>query len=346
MYHFEISGDVSRLKRRPACRHPVDLSGWLARILLLCFAAALASCGSSGSGSAVREGVFIDSPVEGLYYVSDSHQGTTDSDGTFSYRLGEVVSFYIGSIQIGSAEGQDILTPLDFVPDAVDASHPEVTNILRFLQSLDEDRNPDNGITISDLTISQAEGQTLDFALSANDFELAANALLGVLTDGDIIELVDAAAALEHFETTVPGASGSGSSSSLVLSGADTVLFGSSLNNDPAENSVALDMNNTGSIVWREVQPDASFLEAAVVLSNGVIYDVLLTWTNNGGSGPTSATYAISCAANPFPFFTPGDCSQMSIDTSARQVTFDVSIAQTGLDGATAAISANGTFDY
>ena len=343
MDHFEFRGDASGLKRRSA------FPGWLAAILLSAFAATLSSCGSSDSDDDVREGVFVDSPVEGWFYVTDSRLGTTDSDGTFTYLPKEVVSFYIGSIEIGSAEGQDILTPLDFVPDAEDASHPEVTNILRFLQSLDEDGDPDNGITISELTISQAESQTLDFTLSANEFELAANALLGVLTDGDVIELVDAAAALEHFETTVPGSSGGGggsSSSSLTLSGADTVLFGSGFTNDPAQNAVALDAGNTGSVAWREVQPDTSLLEVAVILSNGTIYDVLLTWTNNSGSGPATATYAISCAANPFPFFTAGDCSQMSIDTSAGQVTFDVSIAQTGLDGATAAIGVSGTLQY
>lgn len=346
MHYFEFYGDTSKSERQPARRRAADSSRWLAAILTLGLTAALAGCGSSGSGGDVQEGVFVDSPVEGLFYVTESRLGTTDSDGTFSYRPGEVVNFYIGSIQIGSAEGQDILTPLDFVPDAEDASHPEVTNILRFLQSLDEDGNPDNGITISDLTISQAESQTLDFALSADDFELAANALLAVLTGGEVIELVDAAAALEHFETTVPGSSGGGSASSLALSGADTSLFGATLSNDPAQNAVALDMTNTGSIAWREVQPDTSLLEAAVILSNGVIYDVLLTWTNNSGSGPATATYAISCAANPFPFFTAGDCSQMSIDTGAGQVTFDVSIAQTGLDGATAAIGVNGTLEY
>ena len=112
------------------------------------------------------------------FYSTATLSGTTDADGTFTYFPSEVVSFYIGDILIGSAEGQDILTPLEFVPDAEDASHPEVTSILRFLQSLDEDGDPDNGITISQLTITQAASQDGVIRLITLSVVLATRAML------------------------------------------------------------------------------------------------------------------------------------------------------------------------
>ena len=324
---------------------------WIAAIVLSTFVAVLASCSSNSSDDGdpplkeLQTGVFIDSAVEGLFYSTATLSGTTDADGTFTYFPSEIVRFYIGDILIGSAEGQDILTPLEFVPDAEDASHPEVTNILRFLQSLDEDGDPDNGITISELTITQAASQELDFTLSETDFEITANALLSVLTGGDVIELIDAAEALEHFNgsgTGTPG--GTTGPSNLTLSGTDTALFGDSFTSDPAQ--TAVNLSDPGSITWRQTMPDTSLLEVAIILFNGNINDVLLTWTNNSGSGPASASYGISCIGAFFQAFTVRDCSQVVVNTDAGKVTFDISIDQTGLDGATAPIGVTGLLEY
>ena len=108
----------------------------------------------TSSGSNVQKGVFIDSAVEGITFKTATQSGTTESAGTFNYLPGEIVSFYIGDILIGSSQGQALLTPLDFVSGATDETNPQVTdpyvtNILRFLQSLDSDNDPVNGITIS-----------------------------------------------------------------------------------------------------------------------------------------------------------------------------------------------------
>jgi hypothetical protein len=53
-----------------------------------------------------------------------------------------VVTFSIGGITLGSAVGQPQLTPIDLVPGAIDATDQQVTNILRFVQSLDADSDP------------------------------------------------------------------------------------------------------------------------------------------------------------------------------------------------------------
>jgi len=292
--------------------------------------------GSSSSGSNVQNGVFIDSAVEGVTFTTATQSGTTDSDGSFSYLPGEIVSFYIGDILIGSAQGQDQLTPLEFVPGAIDETDPQVTNILRFLQSLDSDNNPDNGITITSMTVAQAVGQSLDFSLATAAFEIVAEALISVLTSGAVTTLVDASTAQAHFV----GSQVSGPIvGSLALSGTDTGLFGTTFTADPALTTVSAQ-----SIVWRYDLPVSGFLQAAVVLSNGVITDVFFTWED----GTTSAAYGISCPGNPLPLYTVGDCSQMVLDTVAQQVTFNATIEDwTLLPGvATAPITVNGILDY
>ena len=95
---------------------------WL--ILAIVIAGLNACGGSSGSDGAsqVLTGRFIDGPVSGLRYVTDSRSGTTSADGEFSYLSGETVSFYVGDILIGRAAGAATLTPFDLAGMAVAAS--------------------------------------------------------------------------------------------------------------------------------------------------------------------------------------------------------------------------------
>jgi hypothetical protein len=277
----------------------------------------LTACGdgSDGSGQTALKGSFIDSAVEGVTYITFQHSGTTDSAGTFTYLPGQIVSFYIGDILIGSAEGAAMLTPLDFVPGAVDETDPEVTNILRFVQSLDEDSDPDNGITISAATATAAIGQSFDFSLATVDFEIAANALLAVLAPDNT--LVDASDAQAHFTGSTGGGSTAGV---LTLSGADTGLFGTTFTPDPTLTSVLSLGPGVGIIQWHQDFLNSSFLDVAVSYSGGVLTDVLFTWQD----GLSSAAYGISCA--PGGTYTLGDCTQMTFDLTGQQVTFDVSV--------------------
>ena len=106
-------------------------------------------------------GQFIDSPVAGLRYETSTLEGVTDSAGRFEYREGEVVSFYLGNLLLGSTAGRETLSPFDLVPGAEpltgaalinawqrDESLQEVARIATILQSFDRDQNPGNGIDI------------------------------------------------------------------------------------------------------------------------------------------------------------------------------------------------------
>ena len=130
----------------------------------------LSGCGSGSSSSATATGVFTDSPIQGLRYVSGTVSGYTDSNGNFQYAKGQTVSFYVGDILIGQANGQAVLTPVNLVSGATDQTDPTVSNISQFLQSLDDDGNPANGINITSQESTLAAGASVNFNQSIASF--------------------------------------------------------------------------------------------------------------------------------------------------------------------------------
>ncbi|MFD1699543.1 hypothetical protein ACFSB1_09430, partial [Halopseudomonas phragmitis] len=118
---------------------------------LLSLSGCLSSSSSSRSAPQVHTGTFVDSPVAGLdYQGSQTQSGQTDEQGQFSYREGETISFAIGDLELGSAVGANILTPLSITPEADSADDQRVVNMLILLQSLDADGDLNNGIQISE----------------------------------------------------------------------------------------------------------------------------------------------------------------------------------------------------
>ena len=107
----------------------------------------LAGCPKYDAVLTTAQGVFVDAPVEGLTYESDGIKGTTDSDGKFTYRIGSTVTFSINGVQLPAVQGASMLTPVDLV-GASSSDSPEAVYIARFLQSIDSDGNPDNGIRV------------------------------------------------------------------------------------------------------------------------------------------------------------------------------------------------------
>ncbi len=150
----------------------------------------VSACGSSGGGgdggsnNKTLTGIFVDSPVEGLRWVSGDMVGTTDTAGTFKYKSGATVQFYVGDILIGEATGNSVLIPIDLVASAQDITNPTVTNIIRFLMTLDNDNDPSNGIEITEASANLALGETVDFAQSTSDFSASGDiqVLISTLT--------------------------------------------------------------------------------------------------------------------------------------------------------------------
>jgi hypothetical protein len=87
-------------------------------------------------------GHYIDSAVEGVTYNCGDQSGVTDENGTFRFGDGVTCTFTIGNIVLeevdtDTIDNDDMIVLEDDIDDA------------RFLQTLDNDGNPDNGIEIS-----------------------------------------------------------------------------------------------------------------------------------------------------------------------------------------------------
>src|SRR5438105_7589690 len=101
--------------------------------------------------SMLQTGIFS-GPIAGIKYQTPTVSGLTNAKGEFQYRQGERVAFLVGSTSIGSAIGAPRINLAEIV-SRVDGNiskllDPGLTNIARFLCSLDRDGSLDGGISI------------------------------------------------------------------------------------------------------------------------------------------------------------------------------------------------------
>lgn len=198
--------------------------------LIVGLTSALIACGGGGSDSTpttpVSEtpntpvtppaspttytGVFIDSAVQGLNYKTATQEGTTNSNGEFIYQLGEMVIFSIGGIDFPAVAVKSEITPLD-VFNTEDIESVDVVNMLRLLQSLDDDGIPENGITLREEIHTLAANIDVDF--NDANFDTLINAALA-LYNGMNTSLISQESAVQHFRNTLmleePNPSGCG----------------------------------------------------------------------------------------------------------------------------------------
>ncbi|MBF0289813.1 MAG: hypothetical protein HQM14_18520 [SAR324 cluster bacterium] len=150
-------------------------------------------------------GIFVDAAVDGITYTGSGASGITDSNGTFKYKSGTSVTFSIGGITLGTATGQSLITPLEAV-GTNDAGNQQVVNMLRLLQTLDDDGIPENGITITEAVRAQAANQTVDFNQTTTNFDTNTTAAIASLTSvrsSGTTALVSVSSAVSHFSSTV-----------------------------------------------------------------------------------------------------------------------------------------------
>ncbi|GGF30724.1 CocE/NonD family hydrolase [Subtercola lobariae] len=100
----------------------------------------------------VLTGVFA-GPIIGLKYDTPTESGLTNERGAYRYRKGEAVTFSIGGLVLGSVTGSDranLAQLVNRVDGKIDRLHdPIVTNLARFVQTLDDDGTVENGITLA-----------------------------------------------------------------------------------------------------------------------------------------------------------------------------------------------------
>ena len=145
-------------------------------------------------------------PVAGVTYKTATQQGVTGLDGSFQYEEGETVRFSVGDTLLGEVKGKAKVTPFDladspvltginitwalvgepwdrgdyegdpfpnlFITDTLVEVNPfhTVINIAVFLQSLDHDAAPDNGIEIRQSIAGLFQGINLELTQEWTSF--------------------------------------------------------------------------------------------------------------------------------------------------------------------------------
>ncbi|MCU7830068.1 MAG: hypothetical protein KZQ85_13465 [Candidatus Thiodiazotropha sp. (ex Myrtea sp. 'scaly one' KF741663)] len=166
----------------------------------------LTACGGGGGGTAATTtatGVLKDTNVSGVTFASGAQSGTTGTDGSFTYEVGQPVGFNLGNVTLGSATGKSVITPIDLVAGGTSTS-TEVLNLVRFLLMLDTDGDPSNGITISPAVQTVADTwSAVDFTTADLPTALASIISDAATADGTSHALPDSATAQTHLESTL-----------------------------------------------------------------------------------------------------------------------------------------------
>jgi hypothetical protein len=146
-------------------------------ILLTLFILFFCGCGSSGSNSSTgsNTGYLIDAPISGVEYTCDDISGITGTNGEFNYNNTCNIVFKIGGILIGEIDTSNInedknVLPADLIGVNRDNIEDEkVLKLIQFLQTIDDDDNPDNNIQITKEVREKLKDCFLDFTTSANE---------------------------------------------------------------------------------------------------------------------------------------------------------------------------------
>jgi len=127
-----------------------------------------------------ESGHLFDSPVSGADFSTPTHQGKTAEGGSFDYIPGELVTFSLGSLNLGTVVGQHKITPLDLLGSDT-SSDVRVINMARILQSLDDDQNPRQGITITQRGTDSLEAAMAEMGMAELDY--SSSETVGALID-------------------------------------------------------------------------------------------------------------------------------------------------------------------
>ncbi|RVU84382.1 hypothetical protein EOL70_12935 [Leucothrix sargassi] len=172
----------------------------------------LIACNSSSSSddSSANQNVLTGKisgiAIEGLSYQTNTQSGTTTSDGSFSYKDGELVTFFVGDITVGqSVTAAAEVTLFDLVgisdPSAVTTAvetkyrsksnystransrfdYERLGNLAVLLSTVDEDRDLSNGVVVATGLDAVATDTSLDI------MTLQSNAFSKRIQDSDLI---------------------------------------------------------------------------------------------------------------------------------------------------------------
>ncbi|WP_202762905.1 M4 family metallopeptidase, partial [Bathymodiolus thermophilus thioautotrophic gill symbiont] len=111
--------------------------------------------------ASIVTGYFKGSAVKGLKYVTATDTGITDTLGTYKYKTGEHIKFYLGGLYLGKSLATGTLYPSDIAN-----SNQKMVKITQLLQTLDVDSDPSNGIDVARFSSNTKEQYLPDGDLS------------------------------------------------------------------------------------------------------------------------------------------------------------------------------------
>ncbi len=150
-------------------------------------------------GKTLSTGKF--SNVSGIGYRTETQTGVTNERGEFQYYEGEEITFHLGDIELPTTPAREFITPLD-VAGTNNISDQKAINITRFLQNIDDDLNPDNGITISSNALNAGTGSHISFLLESNELfdQAATDFYQNIRPEVDTEDLITETEAIAHLE--------------------------------------------------------------------------------------------------------------------------------------------------
>lgn len=183
---------------------------------LLSATALLVSCGDKEK----HTGQFVDSPVQGLRYSTNSQDGTTNVSGEFTYRRRERVHFYIGNYEIGSSDVRSKITPLDLA-NTTSYDDYRVINTARLLQTLDSDSSTDGIQISSEAAAESGRLNGVDLSVSPDEFS-ADTRVTDFLSAVGASNLIDQTTAITALKSGVANSSDGPSQFTVTLTAAPT----------------------------------------------------------------------------------------------------------------------------
>lgn len=149
------------------------------------------------------QGFFRAGNVAGLEFVSGTQAGVTDAAGAYRCDEGERIAFTIGSVSLGDTACASVAHAAALTASG-SPTDPAALNIMRFLMMLDQDENPDNGISISESVRGIADSWAqIDFV--AEDFESELSQVISDIAsvEGRVARVPDAADAYVFLDASL-----------------------------------------------------------------------------------------------------------------------------------------------
>jgi len=133
------------------------------------------ACGvSAQTGTREQRTGVLAGPIIGIKYATATGSGVTNEKGEFKYRAGETVTFSVGDVVLGSARANQRMNLAQLVDrvrgDINKLRDPIITNMARFVQTLDQDGDVENGVTIAPQVHTIIGRRPLNFNQSEDAF--------------------------------------------------------------------------------------------------------------------------------------------------------------------------------